>query len=304
MRFERIMDKMGKVSSMVLKTYVQNGSEFHIRLMARNAVGLAIDWAVREGWNPGLEDLDAFYATDPNGWFATETEDGQVIACTSAIAYDDTFGFMGLYIVDPAYRKAGHGMILANFSRDYLGKRNIGIDGVVEMQSHYKQWGFQMAYNNIRYKSIGGGKVLDSTQPYDTSLFGAVSAYDQRFFPTPRRTFLKAWLSQPKACCRVVLDGEKIVGGYGMIRPCHAGFKIGPLFADNAEIAEVLFCTLSAQVPGEPVFLDVPEPNKAAMSLAKRYSMEKVFETARMYTQEMPDIELQGVFGVTSFELG
>jgi hypothetical protein len=32
--------------------------------------------------------------------------------------------------------------------------------------------------------------------------------------------------------------------------------------------------------------------------------MQPVFETARMYTGPDPDIDLQTVFGVTSFELG
>jgi hypothetical protein len=52
------------------------------------------------------------------------------------------------------------------------------------------------------------------------------------------------------------------------------------------------------------IFLDIPEPNKAAMDLANEYGMAKVFETARMYNKEQPDIFLDGIFGVTTFELG
>jgi hypothetical protein len=32
--------------------------------------------------------------------------------------------------------------------------------------------------------------------------------------------------------------------------------------------------------------------------------MNKVFETARMYTGGVPNIEINGFFGVTTFELG
>jgi len=32
--------------------------------------------------------------------------------------------------------------------------------------------------------------------------------------------------------------------------------------------------------------------------------MTKVFETARMYTGPLPEIDLEGMFGVTTFELG
>ena len=36
-----------------------------IRVMARPEIDTAIEWAAREGWNPGLADADAFHAADP-----------------------------------------------------------------------------------------------------------------------------------------------------------------------------------------------------------------------------------------------
>ena len=54
----------------------------------------------------------------------------------------------------------------------------------------------------------------------------------------------------------------------------------------------------------EPVYLDVPEVNGAAMRLAQKYAMRPVFGTARMYTGEPPPIPLDDVYGVTTFELG
>ncbi|MDQ1253130.1 MAG: hypothetical protein QG646_2278, partial [Euryarchaeota archaeon] len=56
--------------------------------------------------------------------------------------------------------------------------------------------------------------------------------------------------------------------------------------------------------PGETIYLDVPEPNKNAMEIAEKYGMNRVFKTIRMYSQKKPDIKLEGVYGVTSFELG
>ncbi len=52
------------------------------------------------------------------------------------------------------------------------------------------------------------------------------------------------------------------------------------------------------------IFLDVPEPNAAALSLAQDLGLTPVFETARMYTGRAPDIALDKIFGVTTFELG
>ncbi|HSC98032.1 MAG TPA: GNAT family N-acetyltransferase, partial [Casimicrobiaceae bacterium] len=55
---------------------------------------------------------------------------------------------------------------------------------------------------------------------------------------------------------------------------------------------------------GEQIFLDVPEINREAMTLAQRNDMDVVFETARMYLGVAPDLPMHRIFGVTTFELG
>ena len=100
-----------------------------------------------------------------------------------------------------------------------------------------------------------------------------------------------------------VRDGK--LAGYGVIRPARNGFKIGPLFADDAAVAEALFDALTARTPhASTLCLDVPEVNPQAVALAERHRMSVVFETARMYAGEMPDISLHRMYGVTTFELG
>jgi hypothetical protein len=108
----------------------------------------------------------------------------------------------------------------------------------------------------------------------------------------------------PDSESRVYVGGDRL-RGYGVIRKCRAGYKIGPLFADDVEIAEALFDGLCENVDaGDPVYLDVPEINDAAVEFADRRGMNKVFETARMYTGAPPELDPSRVFGVTTFELG
>ena len=98
-------------------------------------------------------------------------------------------------------------------------------------------------------------------------------------------------------------NGE--LAGYGVIRKCQNGFKIGPLFADSPELAESLFLALKSKASAsDAIFLDTPEINQAAVALAQKYNMQVSFETARMYTGECPNLPLNRIFGVTSFEIG
>jgi hypothetical protein len=52
------------------------------------------------------------------------------------------------------------------------------------------------------------------------------------------------------------------------------------------------------------VAIDVPDRNKTAVRLAEQMGLKPAFETARMYTGPDPAIEMAGMFGVTSLELG
>jgi len=43
--------------------------DFQIRPATRKELDIPVEWAAKEGWNPGLYDADAFYKTDPKGFF-------------------------------------------------------------------------------------------------------------------------------------------------------------------------------------------------------------------------------------------
>lgn len=92
---------------------------------------------------------------------------------------------------------------------------------------------------------------------------------------------------------------------YGVIRRCRDGFRIGPLYANEPELTPTLLNALGSEVVRDgSIFLDIPETNRAAISLVESNGMSLVFETARMYRGNMPDIGLDQTYGITSFELG
>ena len=280
-------------------------NNFTIKVATREEINIAIEWAADEGWNPGCHDADCYYSADPNG-FLIGYLGNKPIAIISAIKYGDSFGFLGFYIVAPAYRGMGYGWKIWSAGLKHLEGRNIGLDGVVAQQENYKKSGFKLAYRNIRYEGFFSGQAFERSEIINLQNlpFETINSYDQPFFPANRSAFIESWINQPQGTALgIIRDGNLV--GYGVIRQCLSGRKIGPLFADNAELAELIFLSLSAKVnPKEPVYLDTPAVNQAAVSLAERYNMKAVFETARMYTDNPPDIPLHRIFGVTSFEIG
>ncbi|MEH2495525.1 GNAT superfamily N-acetyltransferase [Bradyrhizobium sp. AZCC 1678] len=279
-------------------------SDFSIRSMRADEIRLAVDWAAAEGWNPGLADDACFASVDPDGFFIAEI-DGLPAATVSCVNYGASFSFLGFYMVRADLRGHGYGLRIWNAAIAHAGPRVIGLDGVTAQQDNYRKSGFQLAYANVRY----GGTVVAPAAPRAEIIalsdvpIAAVEADDATVFPARRPAFLRAWIGAPGHIgCAVVRDGRP--AGWGVIRPCRKGFKIGPLVADDRATAEAVLSALLARVGGGEIFLDVPGINREAVALAQDFGLAPVFETARMYTGAIPQLRLERVFGVTSFELG
>lgn len=279
--------------------------KFEIRTMNRKELDIAVDWARQEGWNPGIYDADAFYAQDPNGFFIGYL-DGKPIATISAVKYGKQYAFGGFYIVKKEYRNSGYGMEIFKKAMDYVKDMNVGGDGVVENLEKYATVGLKLVHMNARYGGHGSGTNLVASNVVKLSdvPFGTAADYDDKCFGVPRREFLKLWITQPESKAFGYIQDGKLVG-YGMIRKCFTGYKIGPLFADNPEIAQALFNTLLGQIDkSTEVFFDIPECNPEAIKMTTDYGMKKVFATGRVYSKGQPNFPLEKWYGVTTFELG
>ena len=279
-------------------------NELNIRTMRPNEIALAVDWAAAEGWNPGIADDACFGSVDPGGFFIGEL-DGAPAATVSCINYSASFSFLGFYIVREDLRGKGFGLRIWNAAIAHAGARVIGLDGVTAQQDNYRKSGFQLAYANVRY----GGAVAapDALRADVVDLrevpLAAIEADDATVFPAPRPAFLRAWIDTPgHVGCAVMRDGR--LAGWGVIRPCRQGRKIGPLVADDRATAEAVLSALLAKAGGGEIFLDAPSVNREAVTLAQDFGLAPVFETARMPTGAIPPLRLERVFGVTSFELG
>ncbi len=276
-----------------------------IRTMTPDEIGIALDWAKAEGWNPGFDDAEPFAVVDPEGFLLCEVE-GEPAACISTINYDSNFGFLGCYIAAPKFRGQGHGWATWQAGMEHLGDRTIGLDGVVAQQDAYQRSGFVYAHRNVRYGGIPKNLEVPQIETEDLGkvLLEELSDFDRQFFPAARPIFLDLWRMGPTRIGRAIRQNGALAG-YAVIRKCQEGHKIGPVFAQSDALARALIRDLIARrKPQGRVFLDPPEPNAAAGSIAKDLGLEPVFETARMYKGPAPDLPLERIYGISTFELG
>ena len=283
-------------------------STLQLRLLDYEGLQTLIKWAEQEGWNPGPYDASVFWATDSEGFVGYYIGD-ELIAGGSIVSYGGRFGFMGFFIVKPDYRSQGIGQKLWMERRNRLLGRlqpgaTIGMDGVVALQDFYRKGGFELAFRDERYERLGERfiqeKQIDRLQTID---FPYILAYDALCFGLERPQFLKPWLEMPESHSFKFTENG-LIKGFALMRKAGVGYKIGPLFADDVQVAEALYKACLNAVQGKSVFLDIPVTNLQAVALVEKYKAVYVFECARMYHGNPPKQALNKIFGVTTFELG
>lgn len=281
-----------------------------IRKMTETEEQTLLEWAAAEGWNPGLNDAACFWNLDPDGFLAME-RNGEMVGGGAVIRHNDNFGFMGLFIVHPDHRGQQLGRQLWMARRDHLLSRlkpdgTIGLDGVDAMVSFYEQGGFRAVTRHRRFELTTAGAFTETASEV-TELhhvdFDEVRRADLGCFPGDRSSFLKSWVEQPGAVSLGFRDAAGL-RGYGVMRPCLSGWKIGPLFAADFSVANGLFQAFCRQTNGQPVYLDAPDNNPDALRLCGTHGMAEVFGCTRMYLGRAPDLAHERIYGVTTLEVG
>jgi GNAT superfamily N-acetyltransferase len=287
---------------------VDDLSKLTIRPMRRDELDVLVSWAEGEGWKPGIDDAEVFWATDPEGFVAAEV-DGELIGGGSIVSYGGRYGFMGFFIVRPDRRGDGLGRELWHTRKRLLLARldasaAIEMDGVFPMAPFYARGGFVAQHADRRHEVVAaaGDPGIEVVDLADVA-FEVVDDYDARHFPTRRTAFLRPWIARPGGHAVGVLGGDRL-RGFAVSRPCSTGHRIGPLFADDPEVADALYVALASRLAGAIVYLDVPEVNPAAVELAARHGMVEVFPCARMTLGTPPELPWDEIYGVTTFELG
>ena len=267
------------------------------------AAQVASSWAAAEGWNPGLDDAERFLAADPDSFLATE-RGGEIVATVSCALYGDSYAFIGFYIVRSDLRGRGIGSPLFERALARADGRVVGLDGVLAQQASYERRGFVLAHRNVRWGTAGGGERPAGLVELSSVPFEQLLTFDSAVFGSEREHFLRLWIDRPAGHALACLHGGRLVG-YGVLRPCQVGAKVGPLFADDQDVAEELLTGLLAAAGARTeVFVDMPAANPRAAGLRAGRAMEPSFETVRMYLNGRPPEDVEKVFGVTTFEFG
>ena len=278
-----------------------------IRTFVEGDVAAAMRLKETAGWNQIEQDWLAVLALAPGECWVYE-EDGRVVGTLTAISHGRELAWIGMMLVDPAYRRRGIGRSLMEHALAYLEGAGVGtikLDATDMGYPLYRSLGFQYECLIERWSGIAGSVPPESATQYLRLLVEVeeVSALDQEAFGVSRTALLR---SLQRACAQECLRAPD---GYVMARPGSNAHFLGPCVAREAGQARRLIESILSRHCGEQLFWDLLPDNELASDLARELGFTCVRQLKRMWrpgvrkrNETAPNLALQ--FAAAGFEFG
>jgi ribosomal protein S18 acetylase RimI-like enzyme len=294
----------------IMRNPPESGSgDVTLRQMQASDIPFAHELRRIAGWNQTEHDWRGYLGYDPTGCLIAEVK-GQRAGTATTIRYGDRFGWIGMVLVHPDFRRLGIGTQLLNRAIARLRETGvwcIKLDATPMGRKVYVPLGFVDEYELSRYDGTpppGDSAATVGVVPFSSVDFSTVVELDSRAFGAPREAVLRSLRDRNPDLCFAARDAAG-VSGFLIAREGAGAVQVGPWIARDAGVAERLLHAFLGRVGGRRVFVDVVEPNAAACALMRTVGFTVQRTLTRMYLGENTHPgEPRLVFGISSPEKG
>ena len=274
-------------------------------------------------WTMGQNELRCAFSCDPSGFFVGEVG-GKTISYISVVKFDH-FAYVSFFVVEESYRGKGYGRQtweagLASVDKDC----NVGLSSVPNMVGFYEKRGFTQAWVNCEYVVSASTTAQALAEPIHLHLppgttikpitevtFDALVAYDTAVFGAPRHKYLETLTKLPENIAFAAINDKELLG-YISSEKMLKGVRIGPLYADNEQVAQGLLQAVSKVVVSRnphtntKMTLVVPDINPVAIDLVEKILFGKLgFPSVHMFSKGIPaSMNLPKTFAISSLDIG
>lgn len=266
--------------------------------------------AAKEGWRPGALDHVAFSAVQDSKFLVGELNDN-VVSSAFYLKHNTDYVYCGGYIVSEGCRKHGYGadVYKATYAPLVQEGCNMAGDAPIDALPFHASYGlkpqwciqcYDLSLNELLKSSLiekGDFQIVATSE----QLFKELVDYDSHVHVFPRPSFLEKWLFASNCHSSVAINTSGEVAGYGVVRTTlgiegeEIGWRIGPLFADNSNIARSLYHDLcvraAAEDRGSVITADVSYGrgfNPDSLKLLTELGGRKTYQMMRVYSNGSP----------------
>jgi GNAT superfamily N-acetyltransferase len=212
------------------------------------------------GWNQTRRDWEQFLALNPGGACVAEYE-GHVVGTVTTVRYGSRFGWIGMVLVDPAFRGRGIGTRLLDHALVLLSDMPlVRLDATAAGHDLYLTRQFVDEGLINRVEAVGPvvpSSAPDGVRPMAERDVPQVFALDQQVFGADRGLMLQ-WMWQGAPEYAWVSYSGDCMTGYAMGRHGHAYEHVGPIVAGEDETACRLVRACLGANSTAPFVIDAP----------------------------------------------
>lgn len=256
-----------------------------LRVMTQQDIPGGVRLNTVVGWNQTDADWERFLTASPNGCFVME-DGGKIVGTSATLSYENRFAWIGMVLVDPAYRNRGIGTSLLQRAIEYLdsiGIPTLKLDATPAGKPLYEKLGFVTEYEIDRWMlkrtpkeqatapDAGGAADLPEIFKYDTDLFGA-----------DRSALLRSLEKRAADLALAKWNGADL-RGYVFGRHGLFADHLGPWMARDAETAKALLSEFLQRSSRDTIILDALRSNPVAGELLRGHGFSPVRLLTRMY---------------------
>ena len=127
-------------------------SELQICPLQTVDIPIVIEWSRLEDVAPGIGDISIYRNTDQQGiWLGWNGS--TPVGCIAGVKYNQSYGFIGLYIVQSDFRGRGYGHQLWDVALDHLNNvACVGLEAAPGLIDTYKAYAFVAHSQTIRWQ--------------------------------------------------------------------------------------------------------------------------------------------------------
>jgi GNAT superfamily N-acetyltransferase len=264
-----------------------------LRAMTKADISAAQHLKEIAGWNQTKSDWERFLETSAAGCFVAES-DGEVRGTAATISFENRFAWVGMVLVDPAYRGRGIGTRLLEQTIKYLDAMHvpcIKLDATPQGKPIYEKLGFLPEYEierwTLRRDPVQVNEQFHAGWPADLSpsLVEEIVEADREIFGADRSALLKSVHREaPEFTSGISAEGK--LQGYALGRRGSFADHLGPWMANDASTARKLSEQFLSRSNRDVLIVDYLKSNNIAGQLLRSLGFSFVRPLTRMYRGE------------------
>ncbi len=258
------------------------------------------------GWNQTERDWSSFLAANPDTCFGM-LHNGALVGTSAGIAFGRAVAWIGMMLVDPAFRRMGIATRLMRQTMDSLAAcASIKLDATPAGRPVYEKLGFVAEYDLKRMvcRAVPHIEVPEgSIGPVTEADVDHVAGFDADAFGAERAGVLRHLVSlAPELAWQIDRDG--VTRALCLGRPGTNYTQVGPVAGESLDEALTVLSAALADLQGRPAVIDVPDHHPELIEWLHMLGFVAQRPFTRMYYRANVAGTTEKYFAIAGPELG